>query len=100
MLVVHPNQLYRVDLTVLYVLASADLSIAAFSYFVEKPIFLIEAVDPGAFLLFVLIGKLPHEAFRLESVLCELQTLTSRSDLFLLGFNLKTVLGDDAHLLQ
>lgn len=94
MFLVHADDLYRVDLSRLAVLATVHTGISTLPYHLQQRILLVEAVHVAAFFLLVLIRVLAQESLGEQSV-GQLQTLPAEADLLLLGLDLQAVLGND-----
>jgi hypothetical protein len=96
---VHADDLHRVDLSRLAVLATVHAGVGALSYHLKQRILLVEAVHVATLLLLVFIRVLPQQPFREESV-SQLQTLPAEADLLLLGLDLEAILGNDLDVPQ
>ncbi len=55
MLLLHPDHLHCIDFAALQVLTGADQCVTTLSYLLQDAVLLVEAVNPGTFLLLILI---------------------------------------------
>lgn len=98
-LLVHADDLHRVDLPRLAVLATVYAGVGALSYHFQQRILLVEAVHVATLFLLVLIRVLPQQPLGEKSV-SQLQALPTEADLLLLGLDLQAILGNDLDVTQ
>ena len=99
MLLVHRDDLHRVQFLRLLVLALIDSGVGSLADQLLQPVFLVEGVDVALVLLLVLV-RVPPEQLLVEEAIGLLETLPPEPVLFFLGFDLQAVLGDDLDALQ
>ena len=98
-LLVHRDDLHRVQFLRLLVLALIDSGVRSLADQLLQPVFLIEGVDVALVLLLVLV-RVPPEQLLVEEAIGLLETLPPEPVLFFLGFDLQAVLGDDLDALE
>lgn len=98
-LLVHCDDLYRVEFLGLFVLALVDSSIRPLPDQLPQPVLLIESVD-GSLLLFLVLIGVPPQQFFVEKAIGLLETLPPEPVLLLLGLDLQAILGDDLDALE